>query len=382
MTATQTENAADLGLTVEVTQALPIRLAARFSCRAGELLALVGPSGSGKTSLLRCIAGLQRPNGGHISCMGQLWFDGITGLHLDPQERRVGMVFQHYALFPHLNALENVTIAMPTRDRALRRDAAMDLLEAVHLTGLERHWPRELSGGQRQRVALARALAREPAVLLLDEPFSAVDQVTRRKLQRELASLRKRINLPIVLVTHDLQEARMLADRMCLLHRGTTLQTGPPSEVMSRPVSALAARLVDVTNVFAGTIERHDAVAGITEISWGNYRILGPYSPQFEIASPVSWLIPPEYIILHRRDRPSQGEHENPLPLLVEESIQLGESTAITARVDSAGGTQLSFSIPTHVTNRAAIAPGLRVQVSLLQAGIHLMPADTNVLEP
>ncbi len=115
MTATQTENAADLGLTVEVTQALPIRLAARFSCRAGELLALVGPSGSGKTSLLRCIAGLQRPHGGHISCMGQLWFDGTTGLHLNPQERRVGMVFQHYALFPHLNALENVAIAIYDR---------------------------------------------------------------------------------------------------------------------------------------------------------------------------------------------------------------------------------------------------------------------------
>src|SRR5690606_21568120 len=137
-----------------------------------------------------------------------------------PQRRRIGMVFQDYALFPHLSALDNVIVAMGHVPSELRRERAQAWLTQVRLEGLETRYPAQLSGGQRQRVAVARALAREPDILLLDEPFSAVDQVTRRRLQRELARLRESIHIPMVLVTHDLDEANALADRLCVLYGG------------------------------------------------------------------------------------------------------------------------------------------------------------------
>ena len=265
--------ASNEGLLVRVRQRLPVPLNAQFECRTGEQLALVGPSGSGKTSLLRCIAGLQRPDSGEVSCNGMIWFASDRHIHRAPQRRRVGLVFQKYALFPHLSAIDNVASALRHLPASARKAQAATLLESVNLGGLEAHKPRALSGGQQQRVALARALARDPAVLLLDEPFSAVDQVTRRKLQRELAQLRRRVNLPIVLVTHDLQEARMLADRMCLLHHGIALQTGSPDEVLSRPISALAARLVDIPNIYVGTVISHDASAEVIHIRWLDYQL-------------------------------------------------------------------------------------------------------------
>jgi molybdate transport system ATP-binding protein len=166
-------------LSVDVQQAVPVPLDARFDCQPGELVALVGPSGSGKSTLLRCIAGLMHPAQGHIACREQTWLDTGQGLRLPPQQRRVGLVFQHYALFPHLSALRNVALASGRSD-ALGH--AGELLSRLGLDGLGARRPSELSGGQQQRVALARALAREPDVLLLDEPFSAVDQPARHEL--------------------------------------------------------------------------------------------------------------------------------------------------------------------------------------------------------
>ena len=223
------------GLTVTLAQDAPIPLDAALACEPGELLALVGPSGSGKSTILRVIAGLVRPRGGVVSCNGETWLDTGRGVDLPPQRRAVGLVFQHYALFPHLTALENITLALRSLPRAAQHERARALLDLVNLTGFEARRPAELSGGQQQRIAVARALARDPRVLLMDEPFSAVDQVTRRKLQRELVQLRRTLQIPLVLVTHDLEEARMLADQLSILHRGQTVRRGPPTEVMSRP---------------------------------------------------------------------------------------------------------------------------------------------------
>ncbi|MEX0758756.1 MAG: ATP-binding cassette domain-containing protein, partial [Tistlia sp.] len=161
------------GLEVELEQAGPIPLAAAFSCAPGEVLALVGPSGSGKSTILRSIAGTYRPRGGSIRVGGACWFSAGEGIFVPPHRRAVGMVFQSYALFPHMSALGNLVIAMGQRPAPEREARARGLLELVHLAGLEDRRPAELSGGQQQRVAVARALAREPKVLLLDEPFSA-----------------------------------------------------------------------------------------------------------------------------------------------------------------------------------------------------------------
>ena len=236
----------DEGLHVTLKQAGPIPLAVEFSCSEGELLALVGPSGAGKSTTLRAIAGLYRPQAARVTCGGAIWLDTINGVCLPPHQRRVGLVFQSYALFPHMTALGNVTAAMGHHPHGERAARAGKLLALVHLTNLEQRRPAELSGGEQQRVAVARALAREPAVLLLDEPFSAVDRRTRRKLHTELAELRKAVRVPIVLVTHDIDEAAGLADRMCVIDRGETLQTARPAELLAAPASARIANALDL----------------------------------------------------------------------------------------------------------------------------------------
>jgi molybdate transport system ATP-binding protein len=364
------------GLRVQLRQAGPIPLDAELHCAPGELLALVGPSGSGKSTILRSVAGLYRPHHGRVTCNGACWFDTDAGIDQTPQARSVGLVFQHYALFPHLRAIDNVAAALGHLARVQQAERARELLALVHLDGLEQRFPAELSGGQQQRVAVARALARDPMVLLLDEPFSAVDQVTRRKLQRELAQLRRRLKMPIVLVTHDIDEARSLADRMCILHHGRTLRTDTPGELLARPGDPMVARLVGLTNLFDGTVVEHLAQTGITRMAWGGLTLEAQHAPAYAPGAAVTWVIPPESVILHRRDRPSRGEHENPVHGVIEECTQLGEMTTATIIVAEKHTAPLSMSVPTHVARRNRLAPGENVTVSLLAEAIHIMPPE------
>jgi molybdate transport system ATP-binding protein len=294
-----------------------------------------------------------------------------------PQSRHVGLVFQNYALFPHMSASGNVEAALPPAlGREARAAAARELLEFVHLGGLEARHPRELSGGQQQRVALARALARDPKVLLLDEPFSAVDQVTRRRLQRELAQMRRRLRIPIVLVTHDLEEAAALADRMVVLHRGTTLQDGPPLEVLDKPRDALVARLVDFRNLFHGEVVAHDPAADRTILRWEGHELEAPHRPAFAAGARVCWGIQPAHCVLHRRDRPSRGERENPVAGVIGEYLPFGETASATLWVNGRQDVELRFSVPTHVAARNGLAAGVAARVSLLREGVHLMPYE------
>jgi molybdate transport system ATP-binding protein len=234
------------GLHVQLKQLAPIPLDAEFACGDGELLALVGISGAGKTTILRTIAGLYRPKHGRVTCGNETWLDTAANLNVPPHLRRIGLVFQSYALFPHMTALSNVVTALGHRPREERDARARALLTQVHLQGLEDRRPASLSGGQQQRVAVARALAREPTVLLLDEPFSAVDRPTRRRLHAELAEIRQSVRIPIVLVTHDIDEAVALADRICVLDRGETLQSGRPADLLAAPANARVAFALDL----------------------------------------------------------------------------------------------------------------------------------------
>lgn len=204
--------------------------------RSGELIALLGPSGSGKTTLLRLIAGLERPTSGAI------FFGEEDASHKTVQERNVGFVFQHYALFRHMTVLENIGFGLKVRKRERPSDAeirrrASELLDLVQLSGLEKRYPAQLSGGQRQRVALARALAIEPRVLLLDEPFGALDAQVRRELRRWLRQLHDRIGHTTVFVTHDQEEALELADRVVVMSQGAIEQVGTADEVYDTPNS-------------------------------------------------------------------------------------------------------------------------------------------------
>ena len=362
------------GLRVRLRQERPVGLDVAFECGAGELLALVGPSGSGKTTVLRCIAGLASPPEGEVTCNGETWLDARTGAVASPQRRRVGLVFQHYALFPHLDALANVACAMTHRPRRERAGRARTLLARVNMEGLEARRPADLSGGQRQRVALARALARDPQVLLLDEPFSAVDQLTRRRLRLELAQLRREIRIPMVLVTHDLEEAQLLGDCLSVLHRGRTLQTGRLRDVIRHPASALVARLIDHRNVFTGVVSRHDEPADKTWLDWAGTEIECRLATPFAPGDRVSWLVPESHVVMHRRERPSRGEHENPVRGIARDIVILGGDARVSLEIEGAGA-PLTFEVSAHVAARNRVEPGAEVSVSLLADGIHVMPA-------
>lgn len=217
---------------------------------AGELVALLGPSGSGKTTLLRVIAGLERPDLGAVRFHGE----DVSGQPV--ADRRVGFVFQHYALFRHMTVFENIAFGLrskPWRSRPSRaqiREKVRELLRLVQLDRLERRYPAQLSGGQRQRVALARALAIEPRVLLLDEPFGALDAQVRRELRGWVRRLHDQLQFTSVFVTHDQEEALEIADRIVVMNSGRIEQVGTPDEVYERPASSFVCRFLGDVNLF------------------------------------------------------------------------------------------------------------------------------------
>lgn len=238
-------------LTFDVLRRFPrgpeVRARAELALDGGPVTVLFGPSGSGKTTLLRALAGLDRPEGGAIVFSGETWFDAAAGAFVPPQRRSVGLVFQDYALFPHLSVAGNVGFGLPRRvGRAAR---VRELAEQLRLGGLLERRPAELSGGQRQRVALARALAPRPRLLLLDEPFSALDAPARAELRGELRRALEASGVPAIVVTHDRVEALALGDRMMVMVDGAIRQVGPVDAVFGTPVDADVARVVGTENV-------------------------------------------------------------------------------------------------------------------------------------
>ena len=222
---------------------------------AGELVALLGPSGSGKTTLLRIMAGLE------VADSGQVLFHGKDATNTDVRDRQVGFVFQHYALFGHMTIFENVAFGLRVRPKATRPKEAeikrqvMQLLKLVQLDSLEHRYPHQLSGGQRQRIALARALAVEPNVLLLDEPFGALDTKVRKELRRWLRRLHDDMHVTSVFVTHDQEEAMEVADRIVVMNEGRIEQVGTPDEVYDHPASPFVVQFLGDVNLFHGRSE-------------------------------------------------------------------------------------------------------------------------------
>ncbi len=360
-------------LEVRIRQSTPIQLDVQLECQPGETLALVGPSGSGKSTVLKTIAGINRGASGRVMVAGETWLDSDAGINLPTRRRRSGFVFQSYALFPHLSAFENVLEAIPPGPRPRRERRAAELLTAVNLAGFAARRPGRLSGGQQQRVALARALARDPRVLLIDEPFSAVDQVTRERLYEELANLRGKLTIPVVLVTHSLHEAAMLADRMTVLHQGVTLQSGTPHEVMTRPVSREVARLVALKNIFEGTIAAHDPAAKRSVLDWQGLALELPLQPQLALGTTCTWVIPPSQIIIHRRDKLSTSGRGNPVACRLLRMMVLGENVSLTLAPLHAPAMPLSLSVSALVAARLGLEIGGELTVSLLPDGIHVI---------
>jgi molybdate transport system ATP-binding protein len=358
------------GLSVTLAQAGPIPLDVSFACAPGEVLALVGPSGSGKSTVLRAIAGSYRVAAGRIVVNGNVWYDAASNRFVAAHRRSVGMVFQSYALFPHMTAIGNVMAAMPHIPTSERAARARGLLELLHLGGFDQRRPAELSGGQQQRVAVARALAREPEVLLLDEPFSAVDRATRQGLYREIAELRRMLNMPVVLVTHDLDEALRLADTMTVLHRGRTLQTGAPAAVTMRPASVEVAHLVDLRNLFPArvTCARPDDI----EIDWAGFPLHAAGNANVAAGTAITWTIPDGYVTVETRGANAPRD-VNAVPCVIDGIVPIGASVQAMLRPDHVPDAVLYCAVPIHTARQPWFVPGALVHAVLSRDGMHVI---------
>ncbi|HWS82786.1 MAG TPA: ABC transporter ATP-binding protein [Ktedonobacteraceae bacterium] len=234
------------GFTLDMTFTVPCGLTVLF-----------GPSGAGKSLTLQSIAGLFPLQEARIELGGTVWHDSERGLYLPPQRRHTGYVPQNYALFPHLTVEQNIAFGLKVHGRQggkRRNQRVSELLELMQLRNLEQRRPAQLSGGQQQRVALARALARDPALLLLDEPFSSLDAAVRETLREEMRALHERVHVPIVLVTHDAVEARMLADTLVVIEQGRVLQVGTPDEIFRSPITRMVADLIGMSPSWTGAM--------------------------------------------------------------------------------------------------------------------------------
>ena len=237
-------------------------LETEWEIAAGQVLVLFGPSGAGKSTILRAIAGLLRPLRGHVEVEGRVLYDSAGGVWVPTHERQLGYLTQQYGLFPHLRVADNIGFGLRDRSAASGRNRVAELSSLFQLDGLDDRYPWELSGGQQQRVALARALASEPEMLLLDEPFASLDAELRRTLRAELRMMLTDTPVPVMLVTHDREDALALGDSVQVIHEGSTLMTGDPLEVLGQPGQGRVARLVGVENLFDLTVEERNSRDG------------------------------------------------------------------------------------------------------------------------
>jgi ABC-type sulfate/molybdate transport systems ATPase subunit len=347
------------------------------------LVALFGPSGAGKTLTLQCLAGLVRPDEGRIVVDGAVLYDGARGVDVATQARRLGYVFQGYALFPHLSVAANVGYGLAGLGRTERRRRVGLVLERLGLSALADRRPRALSGGQQQRVALGRALAVDPRLLLLDEPLSALDAPLRRQLRQELVATVREWGKAAVLVTHDLAEAFEMADRIVIYDAGRVVQAAPRAELLSRPASVEVARLLGARNILSGTVIK--ATPEIIELAWRGHALQAINSPARgwlpAPGTPVTFFIRPEYVRLIRKDRPPGDpiHYANRMDGRVVGEVDHGTSFILHFRLDAAeppaqGEYDLEVEVPAMVHEMLEIGRDRRWTVSMHRGSIHVLP--------
>jgi len=294
-------------LTVDIKRELPgFNLDVSFVLERGAM-AVLGASGAGKTMTLQCIAGLLQPNSGHIELNGKILFDSQSKINLPAQKRRVGFVFQNYALFPHLNVMENIAYGIKHLPHRQVQERVTELLELMHVSTLGQRYPSQLSAGQQQRVAIARALAPEPEILLFDEPFSALDVQLKERLELEFLALQEHYKGEMLLVTHDLSEGYKLGNKIAVFQAGSIIQCGSKQNVFFAPANRTVARLTGIRNLMKGLVtEIEEQTVGVFIPAWQQtLQVRRPAVHSLTLNQPVSVGIRPEHIRLEAGKAPN-----------------------------------------------------------------------------
>ncbi|AFV23749.1 molybdate ABC transporter, ATP-binding protein [Methanolobus psychrophilus R15] len=303
-------------------------LDAKFEA-GNELVVLFGRSGSGKTTALQCISGLLEPNGGKIIVNDKVYFDCHKRIDLPVQQRSLGYVFQNYALFPHMDVKKNIAYGLKGYNEEEKGRRVGEMLRLLHIEGLKDNYPSQLSGGQKQRVALARALAPKPEILLLDEPFSALDAVVRMKLREMIRRIQKELGIPILFITHNPVEAFTMADRMVIFHNGRVQQTGTPEEVFYHPQNSHVAELVGMTNIFEDAIVGDEDTATGTVLLRKDELQVSAMLQKLKAGRNVSWGIRPENIHILSEEDETDPLEENVFSASVKSIVNKGASKLI-----------------------------------------------------
>ncbi|TAM81567.1 MAG: molybdenum ABC transporter ATP-binding protein [Acidobacteria bacterium] len=342
-------------------------LDAAFTANRG-ITVLFGASGSGKTTTLRSIAGMVTPDAGRISLGDVAYFDSAARINLAMQKRRVGFVFQDYLLFPHLTAAENVAYGVKGRHEHAHRRRVEEVLNLVGVDYAAGRRPDQLSGGEQQRVALARAIASDPAVLLLDEPLSAVDVVTRSRLLDEIIEVQRKTAIPFLYVTHSPADAVRIGDSLLVMAAGSIVQQGAPLEVFNAPLNVPAARVVGTENVLVGRIARHQPEDGISIVDLGGCRMVIPQSHLAE-GSRVTLGIRAEDIIISR-ERIGRTSARNLLAGTVRHLLRDEGSTELVADC----GVNLKVRITPQAGEALELAPGVEIYLLIKASSCHILP--------
>lgn len=342
-----------------------------------ELAVVFGPSGAGKSLALRALAGLIRPARGAISLRGQTLFDSERGIDLPPQIRRIGYVPQNYALFPHKTIAENIAYALNDIPRQERNRRVEELLGLMRLADQAERLPTEVSGGQQQRTALARALARHPNLLLMDEPFAALDEGLRTHLRDELRRVQQSYCIPVLLVTHNLSEAYSLADRLVVVSEGEVIQSGPRDDVFRQPRNPQVARLMGMVNILdAQVVERRPEM---TVVDWNGIPLKISPEVMAEPGARLTLGVRPEEIMIVRQHRALPADlEENLLEAAILEDKPMGFDHLVTLAVESSVPLEsrtLHMRIPHPIYLKLELALGETRMLSIKPTSFHVFPA-------
>jgi len=344
-----------------------LTLDASFIVRQG-ITVLFGPSGSGKTTILRAIAGIVTPDEGRIELGERVYFDSETGVSLPIQQRRIGFVFQDYLLFPHLTAVQNVAYAVRSATHKGRRDRAIELLDLLGIAHVWDRHPHQLSGGEQQRVALARAFGADPAILLLDEPLSALDAATRLRLLGEIVDLQRKLKIPFLYVTHSPADAVRAGDSALILSSGRIVQEGKPVDVFNAPLTSAASQAVGSENILVGRVQDHHEREGTSLIDLGGCALVMPYNA-LPKNTPVTVGIRSDDIIVSR-ERIGQTSARNLFEGTIRHALRDGPAVELLTSC----GVDLKVRVTAQAVESLDLKPGAKVYLLIKASSCHLLP--------